>query len=106
MTQRTLRPPPAIYSRSSFRVLSLLAAAITAFGQPANYPYAVKTLAGSNPLGDGGLATQALLFSPSTVALDGLGNTYILDSSNYRIRKVGLDGTCLSGCFSRPQSVV
>src|SRR5712672_2398669 len=81
-----------INSSHIFRVFSLLAAAITAFGQPASYPYALKTLAGSNPLGDGGLATEALLLSPSAVALDGLGATYILDSSNYRIRKVALDG--------------
>jgi sugar lactone lactonase YvrE len=73
-------------------VFALLVASISAFGQPANYPYVVKTFAGSNPLGDGGPATQALLFSPSAVALDGLGATYILDAANYRIRKVGLDG--------------
>jgi sugar lactone lactonase YvrE len=77
---------------SSRVFLSILAAAITALGQPANYPYALKTLAGSNPLGDGGLPTQALLLSPTAVALDGLGATYILDSGNYRIRKVGPDG--------------
>jgi trimeric autotransporter adhesin len=68
-------------------------AAISAFGQPGSYFYALKTFAGSNPLGDGGLATQALLSSPSAVALDALGNAYILDSSNYRIRKVAaVDG--------------
>jgi hypothetical protein len=73
-------------------VLASLAASIAAFGQTTNFPYVVKTFAGSNPLGDGGPATQALLFYPSAVALDGLGATYILDASNYRIRKVGLDG--------------
>src|SRR5256885_1346926 len=71
--------------------ISLLAA-IPALGQQANYPYVLKTFAGSNPLGDGGLATQALLSSPSAVALDGMGNTYILDSGNFCIRKVGPDG--------------
>ena len=76
------------------RILTAIAvfAAIPAVGQQANYPYVMKTIAGSNPLGDGGAATQALLFAPSAVALDGLGNTYILDSANYRIRKVGPDG--------------
>jgi sugar lactone lactonase YvrE len=81
-----------ISSAARTLVFSLLAAAIPAFGQPATYPYALKTLAGSNPLGDGGLATQALLLSPTAVALDSSGATYILDSGNYRIRKIALDG--------------
>lgn len=72
---------------------TLLAAAIPAFGQATNYPFVIKTFAGSNPLGDGGPATQALLSSPAAVALDSLGTTtYILDSNNYRIRKVTPDG--------------
>src|SRR5437764_13634042 len=67
-----------------------LAAAMAAFGQAPVYPYAVKAFAGANPLGDGGPAAQALLFSPSAVALDLTGNIFILDSSNYRIRKIGV----------------
>ena len=67
-----------------------LAAAMPAFGQAPVYPYAVKAFAGANPLGDGGPAAQALLFSPSAVALDLTGNIFILDSSNYRIRKIGV----------------
>ena len=40
------------------------------------------------PNGDGGPATDALLNSPSDVAVDGSGNVYISDSGNRRIRKV------------------
>ncbi|MDA0746243.1 MAG: hypothetical protein O2954_06975 [bacterium] len=38
--------------------------------------------------GDGMLATQAFLNSPSSVAIDQAGNLYISDSGNNRIRKV------------------
>jgi len=39
-------------------------------------------------VGDGNLATQAELFLPSAVALDGAGNLYIADSNHNRIRMV------------------
>ena len=38
--------------------------------------------------GDGGLATVALMSYPFESAFDALGNMYIVDSSNYRIRMV------------------
>jgi trimeric autotransporter adhesin len=59
----------------------------------------VQTIAGSNGrgfAGDGGQATAALLNYPRYIALDGAGNLYISDSNNYRIRKVGSDGTITS----------
>ena len=43
--------------------------------------------------GDGGPATQALLNHPTGVALDSIGNLFIADRANNRIRRVGLDGT-------------
>jgi uncharacterized protein (TIGR03437 family) len=58
-----------------------------------NYPYVLKSFAGAFPLGDGGPAVAALLYTPSAVALDGSGNVFILDSNNYRIRKITADGT-------------
>jgi uncharacterized protein (TIGR03437 family) len=48
---------------------------------------------GSMAEGDGGSATQARLNHPSGVALDAIGNLYIADQANNRIRRVGLDGT-------------
>jgi trimeric autotransporter adhesin len=52
----------------------------------------LTTIAGSGTApnfgGDNGLATAALLNSPSSVAMDSSGNWYIADTSNNRIRKV------------------
>jgi uncharacterized protein (TIGR03437 family) len=43
--------------------------------------------------GDGGPATSASLYSPLGVAVDSVGNLYIADNTNQRIRKVGASGT-------------
>jgi trimeric autotransporter adhesin len=51
----------------------------------------VTTIAGNGGQGfsgDGGLATDASLDSPAAVAVDTLGNIYIADYNNRRIRKV------------------
>ena len=64
------------------------------------YPYVMNTLAGSNPLGDGGPATSALLEFPNVVAVDGSGNLYINDSINGRVRVVSSNGT-ISSLLSR-----
>ena len=42
--------------------------------------------------GDGGLAVNARLSSPLSVAADGLGNLFLADSTNNRIRKVDYNG--------------
>src|SRR6185369_7858700 len=42
--------------------------------------------------GDGGPATGATLNSPAGIALDNLGNLYIADETNARIRKMTPDG--------------
>ena len=55
----------------------------------------ITTVAGTGTYGysgDGGEATAARLRSPSGVALDALGNLYIVDTDNQRIRKVDTSG--------------
>ncbi|MGD1095611.1 MAG: hypothetical protein ABSB35_26900 [Bryobacteraceae bacterium] len=55
----------------------------------------ITTVAGigtSGFSGDGGQATAAQLFNPVAVAVDALGNLYISDSGNYRIRVVSPKG--------------
>ena len=47
---------------------------------------------GSGFAGDGGPASNALLSGPLLVAFDGLGNLYILDWGNVRVRKVDTNG--------------
>jgi uncharacterized protein (TIGR03437 family) len=43
--------------------------------------------------GDGAAANQARLNHPGGIALDGIGNLYIADHDNNRIRRVGLNGS-------------
>jgi sugar lactone lactonase YvrE len=55
----------------------------------------ITTVAGkgnSGYSGDGGAATNANLYYPSGVALDPIGNLYIADRNNNRIRKVNTNG--------------
>jgi sugar lactone lactonase YvrE len=49
--------------------------------------------------GDSGPATNAKLWNPSGVAVDGSGNLFIVDAFNYRIREVSTNGviTTLAG---------
>ena len=42
--------------------------------------------------GDGGAATTTSLYSPSGVMIDGMGNLYIADALNHRVRKVATSG--------------
>lgn len=55
----------------------------------------ISTVAGTSNQGfsgDGGLATVASLSSPGSVAFDAVGNMYISDTGNHRIRMVSADG--------------
>src|SRR4029077_14848324 len=47
---------------------------------------------GSSGLGDGGPATRASLYTPSSVTIDAAGNMYIADQTNQSMRKVTTDG--------------
>jgi sugar lactone lactonase YvrE len=52
----------------------------------------ITTVAGGGSLGDGNPATNAGLSEPYGVALDALGNLYIADTYDIRIKKVGTNG--------------
>jgi hypothetical protein len=69
---------------------------ITAISGPPT-SFLVKTIAGgyvagTGASGDGGLALQAQLFDPVSVAVDGLGSVFIADQGNNKIRKVAPTG--------------
>ncbi len=56
----------------------------------------ISTIAGTDAAGysgDGGLATSAELRSPAHVALDPMGNIYVSDDGNNRVRRVGMNLT-------------
>jgi sugar lactone lactonase YvrE len=64
-------------------------AAAAALAAPGGWT--ITTMAGTGQAGfsgDGGAATRAMLFGVESIAVDGQGNVYITDTSNYRVRKV------------------
>lgn len=68
----------------------------------------ISTVAGgviSADLGDGGPATSARLSGPRNVAVDPLGNIYISDDNNRRVRKVSSGGTGASPIQATPASL-
>ena len=57
---------------------------------------AISTYAGTGEQGfdaDGGPATEAQLWAPTGVAVDGSGNLYVADTGNHRVRKIDATGT-------------
>ena len=57
----------------------------------------ITTVAGNGalcntPLGDGGLAVDAMLCGPSDVAEDAQGNLYITEHTGHRVRKIDTEG--------------
>ncbi|MCY4583959.1 MAG: hypothetical protein OXE50_14370, partial [Chloroflexi bacterium] len=54
--------------------------------------YAIRTVAGSTPVAEGVPATEAVLFQPSGIAVDAVGNVFIADTGHRRIRKVDVAG--------------
>ncbi len=67
----------------------------TIAGQQTAYMGSTISVAGGNT-GDGGSPTSALLNSPSGISLDSLGNIYIADTANNRIRKINSSFTTIT----------
>jgi uncharacterized protein (TIGR03437 family) len=55
--------------------------------------YQIDTFAGSNSIGDNGPAGLASLVGAEGVCADGLGNIFVSDTANHRIRKIDVFGT-------------
>jgi sugar lactone lactonase YvrE len=80
------------------RRLDLKTGIITTFagtGKPKDYGPAFKSAvqADRKKLGDGGKATDAIIFGARAVCIDGQGNTYICEREGNAIRKVDSKGT-------------
>ena len=65
----------------------------------------VFTFAGTGEAGaggDGGLATEAQFTFPTDPAVDGVGNVYVADSGNQRIRRIDTEGVITTIAGSGP----
>ena len=69
-------------------VIPLLALALN--GQSSGY--LISTEAGSDWIGDGGPATQAIVRQPRGVAAAASGNIYVAETGGPRERKIGAPG--------------
>src|SRR5258706_2763384 len=54
--------------------------------------YSIQTVAGSSLVGDGGSALKAQLSDAQCLTIDRVGNVYIADPDNHRVRKVNTAG--------------
>lgn len=85
--------------RLTLPILLFSAAALSFGGSSLAQVKHIKTIAGTGMGaygGDGGASTGAALHSPYVVSLDGLGNAYILDRLNARIRKIYASGVIVT----------
>ena len=85
-------PPEKVFEpmrRVCLVILLLSCGALSLLSQP----YTITTVAGTDRLLDGHLATSVPLRSPTAIALDNSGNLYIADRDDNRVRKVSPSGT-------------
>ena len=69
----------------------------------------ITTIAGTGERGfsgDGGAATEAQLASPRSIAVDSVGNVYVADEINHRVRKIDTAGviTTFAGTGTRDRT--
>ncbi|MCB4792555.1 MAG: carboxypeptidase regulatory-like domain-containing protein [Elusimicrobia bacterium] len=85
----------AYYVKNGSTVTINLSLTEIASAQAGMFSYTITTIAGTGAAGyagDGGSAVFAQLNVPCGIAVDGLGNLYIADYGNHRIRKVNALG--------------
>jgi uncharacterized protein (TIGR03437 family) len=75
------------------RIPCLTALALIAMLRVGAQVYTISTVAGSDWVGDGGPATQAVLFQSEGVAVDNSGRVYVSDALGNRVRQVLAGGT-------------
>jgi uncharacterized protein (TIGR03437 family) len=71
----------------------LCAASVCVIASLAAQSYTIKTVAGTDFVGDGGTATSAILSQAEGIGIDAMGNIYIADAGDCRVRKIALDRT-------------
>jgi uncharacterized protein (TIGR03437 family) len=71
---------------------SIAAGLLAACFAMAQSQYTLDTFAGSDEVGDGGPASAALLNHLEGVACDSVGNIYISDADDHRVRKIAING--------------
>jgi uncharacterized protein (TIGR03437 family) len=74
--------------RHVYPIIALAARLMTSVAGRADVAYLIDTAAGSDVVGDGGPAISAQLSNARGIATDRLGNLYIADTDNHRIRKI------------------
>lgn len=87
-------PPVRCTARQTLTSLVIAVALLSGAARGSAQQYTISTVAGNGSgtySGDGGPATSAGIYSPSSIALDAAGNLYIADSVS-RIRKVSANG--------------
>ena len=105
-----LREDALVAKDSAGNVVAVLLYGIGLGPQVSVQPGMITTVAGTGSFGywgDGGVATQAAMENPQSVAVDPLGNLFIMDSINEAVREVNAAGIISTipntgGWFSSP----